>query len=143
VLVCGRGDYKFIFTLRCLDGDQPSMIVLRGSKLPVETWQPQQFEKFAHEYGVQYVVIGDSWKTRHLRNERRDRDPWLALVRQPPEHLRLVEKRPMTNTFDFMEGDVMVYQFTNPSPDPRLDLKLWMGILKRSLQVDLSEDSAK
>ena len=42
VLVCGRGEYQFIFKTRCLAGDQPSIIIFRGSKVPPNHCRPKR-----------------------------------------------------------------------------------------------------
>jgi hypothetical protein len=143
VLVCGRGEYQFIFKIRCLAGAQPELVILRGSKLPVEALQPEEFERFAHEYGVEYVVIGDDWNSYRRRHPKQGREyPWQVIMEQPTTHMELEQKIPMENTFEFMEGDVLVYRFSNPSPNPLAELPLWMNILKQELTVDLGKSSA-
>ena len=136
VLVCGRGEYQFIFKIRCLAGIQPQMVILRGSKVRPEALRPEEFDQFAHDYGLQYVVIGDDWRRNSLRPKEY---AWDALLEQPSQHMQLDEKLPMRNTYRFMEGDMFIYRFTNPSPNPSSELDLQMRIMKRKLKVDLME----
>jgi 4-amino-4-deoxy-L-arabinose transferase-like glycosyltransferase len=142
VLVCGRGEYQFIFTMRCLADDQPEMVILRGSKVPRDALTSKGFEKFAHDYAIQYVVIGDDWPARSRPRPKDGRQvtaPWLEILHHPTEHMKLEKKLEMVNTFDFMRGDMLVYRFTNPSPDPMSQIELQMNIMNRSISVDLDE----
>src|SRR3712207_7923897 len=50
-----RSNGAFIFAVRGLDPGLRT-IVLRGEKLPKRTFAPDEFESFAHRYGIQYVV---------------------------------------------------------------------------------------
>jgi 4-amino-4-deoxy-L-arabinose transferase-like glycosyltransferase len=143
VLVCGRGEYQFIFTIRCLAGDRPSLIILRGSKVPPDALQRDTFDGFAHDYGLEYVVIGDDWNSYRRRHPQEGSAyAWNAIMRQPTEHMELEQKFAMDNTFEFMEGDMLVYRFTNPSPEPLKEMGLWMNIMKENLRVELDRPSA-
>jgi hypothetical protein len=143
VLVCGRGEYQFIFTIRCLAGEQPAMSILRGSKLPPDDLRPAAFDGFAHEYGLEYVVFGDDWNSfRRRHGQEGSHYAWQTLMEQPTGQMALALKLPMENTFEFMEGDVFVYRFTNPSPNPRSDLEIWMNIMNRNVDVELTNPPA-
>jgi hypothetical protein len=55
--------------------------------------------------------------------------------------MQLVSKIPMDNTYRFMEGDMVVYRFTNPSPNPVNRIELWMRIMNAILEVDIQDDA--
>ena len=78
VLYCGRSNGNFIFALRALDPDLRTAII-RGDKLPREVFTPAAFGKFAHDYGVQYIVLERSIVPR----------PWYGLLEPAPAAVRL------------------------------------------------------
>ena len=88
--------------------------MIRGDKLPPEMFTPSRFEKFAHDYGVEYVIL------EHTIIRR----PWDALVKQAPQSFALVKDVPLASSDDKLNGTLRVFRFANPSPNPESTLKL-------------------
>ena len=76
ILYFGRTNGAFIFALRTLDPRLKS-VVIRGDKLPGELLQADRFENFAHDYGVNFVILEQTNRTM----------PWDALLTSPPRSM--------------------------------------------------------
>jgi hypothetical protein len=113
ILYCGRSNGNFIFALRALDRKRETATI-RGDKLPRALFAPGAFEKFAHEYGVNYVVLERSSIPR----------PWDALAYAAPPSFQLVEDLPLTSSDAWLNGRLRVLRFLNPSPTPESTLRL-------------------
>ncbi len=128
ILYCGHANGGFIFRVRTLDSNM-RVAVVRGDKLPDSALSPEGFEKFAHDYGIQYVAL------EHTSVKR----TWDWLYGAPPPSLRPAGEFSLASTDPLANGRLRVFRFMNPSPAPAsvLDLRTLTG---GSVQADL--DSA-
>ncbi|HEX8985888.1 MAG TPA: glycosyltransferase family 39 protein [Bryobacteraceae bacterium] len=113
VLYCGRSNGNFIFALRALDPELRTAII-RGDKLPLNLFAPAAFEKFAHDYGVQYIVLERSIVPR----------PWYALLEPAPRHSAFLVELPLASSDRMMNGSLQVFRFLDPSRTPESTLQL-------------------
>jgi len=113
VLFCGRSNGTFIFNLRSLD-PQRRTAVIRGDKLPPETFSAAAFERFAHELGISYVVL-----------EKHDYAmPWERLADAPLPSLVLEHRIAQLSSYPELRGELLLYRFLKPSPNPQSTLRL-------------------
>ncbi|HWR50160.1 MAG TPA: glycosyltransferase family 39 protein [Bryobacteraceae bacterium] len=116
VLYCGRTNGTFIFSVRSMDGGR-HFSVLRGDKLPAEVFAPGAFEAFAHEYGIQQIV---------LERNKVERRAWDKLFDSPPQGLELVREIALDSSEQNLSGALRVFRFANPSPTPKSMVKIRM-----------------
>jgi hypothetical protein len=116
VLYCGRSNGSFIFSVRSLS-DHSRITVIRGDKLPSEIFLPEHFEDFAHEYGIEQIVLE--------RNDA-ERRRWDDLFSKPSPSMELVSEIPMVSSEPVLNGKLRVYRFTRPSPTPKHEVTLRM-----------------
>lgn len=113
ILYCGRSNGNFIFAARSLDPQQKTTIV-RGDKLPRAVFAPSAFEQFAHDYGIDFVVLENSIIAR----------PWDPLFQQAPRSFTLVRDVPLASSDAKMNGNLRILRFANPSSTPESTLHL-------------------
>ncbi len=112
ILYCGRSNGNFVFALRALDPELKASTI-RGDKLPRAVFQPAALERFAHDYGIDYIVLERSSIPR----------PWDGLVPGSPAY-RFVDSVPLASSDQWMNGSLQVYRFLNPSSKPESTLRL-------------------
>jgi hypothetical protein len=115
VLYCGRTNGTFIFSVRSFGGR--NTVVLRGDKLPRQFFEPAAFETFAHDYGIQQVV---------LERNKVERRAWDKLFDSPPAGLQLIREIPLDSSEQNLSGALRVFRFTNPSTTPKSTVKIRM-----------------
>jgi hypothetical protein len=127
ILYCGETDGSFIFAVRSLD---PSLktIVIRGDKLDPSTFEADKFEEFAHHYGIHYVIIE---RTETITPAMRDgfvRRHWERLRNSPASSMVLEREIALASSQRAWKGDLRIYRFTNPAPNPAsaMRMPLWM-----------------
>jgi 4-amino-4-deoxy-L-arabinose transferase-like glycosyltransferase len=121
ILYCGETDGNFIFSYRsALDASSTSIIT--ADKLPPGAFKPDAIERFAHEYGIQYVVVEDLPAGGANR-------PWTWMTQSPPPAMSLERKIPMTSSTGRWNGMLRVFRFSNPSAHPKdvLSMRMWMS----------------
>ncbi|HVX65419.1 MAG TPA: hypothetical protein VHA11_02395, partial [Bryobacteraceae bacterium] len=123
ILYCGRSNGNFIFALRSLDRKRETATI-RGDKLPRALFAPGEIEKFAHEYGVNYLVLERSAIPR----------AWDALAEAAPSSFQFVKDLPLASSDNWLNGRLRVFRFLNPSPTPESTLRL------KASGVDLNAD---
>ncbi len=132
ILYCGRSNGNFIFALRALDPELRSATI-RGDKLPRGIFQDGAFEKFAHDYGIQFVVMERSLVQR----------PWDRLFESAPESFELVRELPLSSSDRLMNGRLRVFRFSNPSPTPLGTLELRALGMKLDAELPAEETPAR
>jgi 4-amino-4-deoxy-L-arabinose transferase-like glycosyltransferase len=127
ILYCGGTDGNFILNYRMHRAALDTTIIT-GDKLPAVTFTAGRFEEFAHEYGVKYVVLENAagWK-----------GPWSHLIAAPPPTLVLEQSIPLTSSTTRWNGDLRIYRFTNPSPQPKNDLAMRMFMIGGTMEFEL------
>jgi hypothetical protein len=129
VLYCGLTNGNFIFTVRSLD-PQLHTVVIRGDKLPETIFSPEEFEDFAHRYGINYIVL------EHAPNPPAGwTAPWEQLRTQPTPSMIFEREIPLTSSTTEYNGELRIYRFTNPSPTPESTLKLPIPKIKNDFEV--------
>jgi 4-amino-4-deoxy-L-arabinose transferase-like glycosyltransferase len=124
IVYCGRTNGAFIAGVRTLDPEMRET-VLRGDKLPPETFTAAGFEEFAHRYGINYVVIEHTSLIR----------PWNALFAAPAPSMDPVREISLSSSDPLANGQIRVYRFTNPSPNPESALTLRLRPVGTDLEV--------
>jgi len=128
VLYCGMADGNFIFSVRSLDRSR-STAVLSGDRLPPSVFEVEAFEKFAHRYGVEYVLI---------EYPAKDDVPYFGLAETPTRSMVLEREITMDSYPPRWRGRVLrMYRFTNPSPHPEDMLLLNVNKLAPSMEFRL------
>jgi hypothetical protein len=126
VVYCGRTNGAFIFARRLLDSKLQSVVV-RGDKLSTNLLAPDRFEHFAHDFGVNYVVLEQTDKPT----------AWDTLAASPTPSMQWQFDVPLHGTFPEVHGVLRVYRFMNPSPTPLNTIHPNSGIYKQ--EVDLGK----
>lgn len=116
ILYCGGTDGSFILSYRAAHPMLDSTII-PGDKLPNAVFAPAVFDQFAHDYGVNYVVIEDAtgWQR-----------PWKQLIDAPLPAMVLERQFDLASSSKRWNGSLRVYRFTNPSPQPKSELAMRM-----------------
>ncbi|MBA2528332.1 MAG: glycosyltransferase family 39 protein [Pyrinomonadaceae bacterium] len=129
VLYCGMTNGSFTFAIRSLES-RPATTVIRCDQLPEGTFSPAEFETFAHKYGINYIVM------EHTAITPRGWHPYWYQLRDTPTASMVLEREiPLSSSQDDVNGDLRVYRFTNPSPNPEKILKRF--IQKLGAKTDL------
>lgn len=109
ILYCGKSDGSFIFAARALSAS-PQLTVLRGDKLPPETFATEAFLAFLRRNRIEYVVlehttIPNPWLPQS----------WLALEESPPPSLVLEREWPvLCQPYRLINGRLRIYRVTDP-----------------------------
>ena len=127
ILYCGGTDGNFILNYRVNRAGLDTTIIT-GDKLPAATFAPGRLEQFAHDYGVQYIVLetASGWQ-----------GPWTPLIAEPPPDMVLERRIPMSSSTERWNGDLRIYRFTNPSPEPKNDLAMRMFMIGGTMDFEL------
>jgi len=125
ILYCGFNDGDFLFAVRELDPGAKT-IVIRGDKLPRETFTPQAMERFARDYGVEYIVI------ERIHYPRK----WTRLAEDPAPSMQWLASVRVASSMHFENGETKVFRFLRPSPTPKTTLQVRSDLVKSGLQVD-------
>jgi hypothetical protein len=128
ILYCGRTDGNFIFSVRSFD---PSLntVVIRGEKLASSRFAPDEFEQFAHRFGINYVVLERTESQQYFWSGRTTTTAWIQLIHSPAPSMVLEEVLPMRSSIRAFNGELYIYRFTNPSPDPEHLLKIRLNLI--------------
>jgi hypothetical protein len=124
ILYCGRSNGAFIFGLRAVDQDLRKTVI-RGDKLPKDTFTPANLEQFAHRFGLNYILLERT--SRHR--------PWDGLFDAPGPSMVLVREVPISSSDPLSNGRVRIFRFTNPSPNPEDSLKFRVWRIGRDLEM--------
>ncbi|MDQ3821261.1 MAG: hypothetical protein M3362_26775, partial [Acidobacteriota bacterium] len=130
VLYCGRTNGNFIFTTRTID-PQHHTVVIRGDKLPESIYTPEEFEDFAHRYGINYIVFE--------RTEKVSEDwtmPWESLRQRPTPSMAFEREIQLSSSDSDFNGELRIYRFTNPSANPESTLKLPIPKIKGDFEMN-------
>jgi 4-amino-4-deoxy-L-arabinose transferase-like glycosyltransferase len=128
ILYCGGTDGNFIFNYRVLRNDLKTTI-LTGDKLPRSTFTASRLEEFAHEYGIQYIVLENIPDFPILR-------AWVGLFSAPAPSM-VAERDIRIRSSGRWNGMLRVYRFTNPSPKPKSELSMRMPIIGSTMDFSL------
>jgi 4-amino-4-deoxy-L-arabinose transferase-like glycosyltransferase len=129
ILYCGGTDGNFILNYRINHAGLDTAIIT-GEKLPVSTFTPEHFEQFAHDYGVQYVV---------LETASGKREHWASLVAAPPEKLVLERQIALSSSTERWNGELRIYRYTDPSPQPKSNLAMRMYMIGGTMEFELGQ----
>jgi 4-amino-4-deoxy-L-arabinose transferase-like glycosyltransferase len=124
IVYCGRTNGAFIFSLRS-QGHHTRDTVVRGDKLPDDTFTPAAFEDFAHRFGINYIVL-----ERTIVKRR-----WDPLFDSPTPSMLLMQEIRQPASEPLSDGRLRVYRFTNPSPTPEDTLKFRVKRIGEELEV--------
>lgn len=117
ILYSGQTDGNFIFAARSLDPDLKT-VVIRGEKLPASTFTADEFEQFAHRFGINYIVLEQTVRKEYSWFGRTTTTTWNQLIRSPAPSMVLERVLPMSSSIKPFNGKLYIYRFTNPSPTP-------------------------
>jgi len=117
ILYSGQTDGNFIFAARSLDPDLKT-VVLRGEKLPASTFTADEFERFAHRFGINYIVLEQTARNQYSWFGRITTTAWNQLISSPAPSMVLERVLPMSSSLKSFNGKLYIYRFTNPSPTP-------------------------
>jgi hypothetical protein len=131
ILYCGKTDGNFIFQYRSIR-EGLDTVVIAGDKLPAVIFRPEEFHRFAHEYGVQYVVLEEFPGVAR-------KPAWLPLISSPPPSLVFERAIPVSSSMVQWTGALRLYRFTDPSPNPKADLSLRMNMIGRTMNFHLGQ----
>jgi 4-amino-4-deoxy-L-arabinose transferase-like glycosyltransferase len=129
ILYCGGTDGNFIFNYRALRDDLKTTI-LTGDKLPPAIFTSSRMEEFAHDYGIQYIVLE---KTTDLME-----GPWTALFNAPARSM-LPERDVRMSSSGRWNGILRIYRFANPSPDPKSEISMRMPMIGGTMEFRLRQ----
>lgn len=134
VLYCGQTDGSFIFSVRSLDPELHT-VVIRGDKLPASTFADETFEGFAHRYGINYIVLE---YTKHYSGWKytEEPSPWNRLLTSTPSSMVLERVMPLDSSTEYYNGNLYVYRFTNPSPNPENTLTVPSLLLGGDVKIE-------
>jgi 4-amino-4-deoxy-L-arabinose transferase-like glycosyltransferase len=125
ILYCGSTDGNFIFAVRTRD-PRLETIVLSGDKLPAQLFTPAEFDKFAHRFGVEYVVLEQPSPSR----------AYASLGSLGPDTLIWQQDIPMASSWPrWQNSKLSIYKFTNPSPQPEQALGIMVDKIGAEVQV--------
>jgi 4-amino-4-deoxy-L-arabinose transferase-like glycosyltransferase len=113
ILYCGRSNGSFTFAVRSLD-PALRMAVIRGDKLAREIFAPRELQRFAHDYGIGYLVL------EHTEIPR----AWDHFFYDMPQCFVFVGDLPIESSDHWMNGRLRVFRFRNPSAKPARTLRL-------------------
>jgi Dolichyl-phosphate-mannose-protein mannosyltransferase len=127
ILYCGGTDGDFILNYRIAHPGLDTTII-SGDKLSKAVFDPPAFEQFAHDYGVNYVVVEDAsgWQR-----------PWRNFVDAPLSTMVLEKRFDLVSSSSRWNGSLQVYRFTNPSPQPKSDLAMRMFMIGGTMDFKL------
>ncbi|MEO8368201.1 MAG: glycosyltransferase family 39 protein [Candidatus Solibacter sp.] len=128
ILYCGGTDGAFVLNYRVAHAGLDSTII-SGDKLPNTIFDSPAFEQFAHDYGVNYIVLEDAAGWRR---------PWRKLIDEPLPTMVLERRTQLVSSTSRWNGSLQVYRFTNPSPQPKSDLAMRMFMIGGTMDFKLS-----
>jgi hypothetical protein len=119
ILYCGDTDGNFVFAYRSLQAGLGTAIIT-GEKLAADAFSPAVIEQFAHDYGIDYIVVEDRAATDAKR-------AWGRLMNAPSRSMSLQRDIAVESSTDRWNGTLRIYRFNNPSPHPKdvLSMKMW------------------
>ena len=125
VMYCGESNGSFIFAVRCRSKGSGTAVI-RGDKLSDSTFTPEAMEQFARRYGVEFIVLERSSRVTW---------PWHRLRATPAPSMVLEREIDLSSSHATLNGDLRVYRFLNPSPQPEKSLTLRNDILGQDVRV--------
>lgn len=126
VLYCGPADGNFIFAVRERDPHLET-VVLSCDKLPAHLFAPGEFERFAHRFGIEHVVL------EHPSEGR----PYAMLDRIGERSLVWQQDIAMASTRTrWKSSRLSIYRFAHPSPQPERALGRVVDRLGTELKVE-------
>ena len=128
ILYCGGTDGNFILNYRLARAGLDTAIIT-GDKLPAATFAPVRFEQFAHDYGVQYIVLEDAEEVK---------SPWEQLSKAGLSTMILERQIQLISSTIRWNGSLRIYRFTNPSPEPKDDLAMRMFMIGGTMDFNLA-----
>lgn len=129
LMYCGENIAYLALWLRFNDPDSRT-IMIRGEKLDRAFFTPKGFEQFAWRFGVDTVVIdtevgSDPWKRQR---------PWDYLIVHPTPSM--VRDQVLTDPQN-SQHRILIYDFTNPSPEPESALDIPISGTDGSMNLSL------
>jgi hypothetical protein len=115
ILYCGSSDGNFVFAARARDPELRTQVI-SGDKLSAGVFSPAEFEKFAHRFGIEYVVLERSPRPR----------PYDVMATWNSRALVWDRDIPLVSSRPRWKGVLTIYRFTNPSPNPEETISLMM-----------------
>ena len=122
ILYCGNANGAFIFGVRSNDSSLAT-IVIRGDKLPLQTFDSGQLEEFVKLYGIDAVVLEESAKAQ----------PWDSL--ENLSFWSLLRVLPVSDSEGEMSGSLFIYGINNPTTVPESSLQIPISVLGRDVIV--------
>lgn len=128
ILYCGGTDGTFVLNYRIAHAGLDTTII-SCDKLPNTIFEPPVFEQFAHDYGVNYIVLEDAFGWRR---------PWRKLIDAPLSTMVLERRSNLISSTSRWNGSLQIYRFTNPSPTPKSDLAMRMFMIGGTMDFKLN-----
>jgi len=139
ILYSGQTDGSFIFAVRSLDPDLKT-VVIRGEKLPASTFAADELERFAHRFGIHYIVLEQATWDRYSRFARTTTSAWSQLITTPSPSMVLERVLPMSSSMKQFNGKLYIYRFTNPSPTPENILTIHLGLVGDAFDMEFRQN---
>jgi hypothetical protein len=125
VLFCGAtSNGSFIFAVRSHDPGL-NTIVIRGDKLPADTFTPERLNQFIQRYGIDSVVLERTGLPQ----------PWDSLSAPILGFLGLERVLPMTDAEALRNGSLSIYRVLHPSMIPQTSLQVPISVLGRDVEL--------
>jgi hypothetical protein len=134
ILYCGGSDGQFIFNYRSARAGLDTTII-SGDNLPPAVFTPDGLETFAHDYGVQYIVMEDAQGLVRGR-------PWTPMIHNLPPSM-IPEREILLSGSGRWNGVLRVYRFANPSRTPKDHLSMRMQMIGGTMGFELHGRPAK
>ena len=123
ILYCGNQEGDFLAQLRATNPRTPP-IVIRSDQVPyVRT--PEAIDVFAHRLGIDHIVVERSV-------DRSSGNEWAGL---PTAKMELEKEFPIVDRLR-QWGELAVYRFTDPAPNPPDSLWIRSRLLGRGVRLD-------
>lgn len=127
ILYAGEADGNFIFAVRSLDPNLRATVI-SAEKLPAETFQPAELERFCHQFGIDWVVLEEGAVQRKWSGLRTDLVASMKLDRSIPLE---------SNRTRWHGGKIDVYRFITPAGHPGGTLEFPVPKIHRSIGLKL------
>ena len=133
VVYCGAKNtlWSLAAAMRFLNADSRT-ILIRGDKLNPSVFAPEDFEEFAHRFGVDTIVIQPPSDERSLDGMIRTASSQLLACPSPSMVRARLEPDLATG-----RSKVWIFDFTNPSSKPESVLEIPISFTNGSLKVEL------
>lgn len=131
ILYCGVTDGHFVLAVRSRDPNL-NTVVIRGDKLPIDTFEAEVLARFLRDYGIRHLVV-----ERSGRPAAWDTTDFASVASLVP-----VATEPLQSSMRLLSGgELRVYRFDAPAENPAPGLSVRLNQVGQSdgmVELDLS-----